>query len=74
MQYNITFNAKQLTVSGLVLPLHNKNSYLDDNSIRWVDQVRHLCNIMHSNLSDLPDCEIKCSTLTGSVNTLFGVL
>ena len=45
--------------------------YLGDNTIQWVDQVRRLDNIVHSNLSDLPDYTIKCSTLNGSVNKLF---
>lgn len=35
------------------------------------DKVRHLGVIAHINLSDLPECKIKCSTFTGSVNKLF---
>ena len=39
------------------------------NVIEWLYQVRHLGNIMHSSLSELPDCELKQSIFNGSVTT-----
>ena len=56
-----------------MLPSHNKTLHtLIIMPKKWVDQVRHLGNTVQSNLSELPDCKIKCSTLTGSVNKLSG--
>ena len=72
-QYNIVFNAKKTMGIKFGAPVSQQDSvYLNDNIIQWRDQVRHLGNIVNSNLSDLPDCKVKCSTFNGSVNKLFG--
>jgi len=72
-QYNIVFNAKKTMCIKFGAPLtSHEYAYINGNPIKWVDQFRHLGNIVHSNLSDLPDCNTKCSTFNGSVNKLFG--
>ena len=71
-QYNIVFNAQRTTGIKFSAPVTQQDCiYLNDNVIQWADQVRHLGNIVHSNLSDLPDCKLKRSTFNGSVNKLF---
>ena len=67
-QYNIIFNPEKTVIIKFGSP-----AYLIDSAIQWADQVGHLGNIVHSNISDLSDRKIKCSTLIGSVtNKLFG--
>jgi len=59
-QYNIVFNAQKPMRIKFSAPVTQQYcNYLNDNVTQWVNQVRHLGNIVHSNLSNLPDCKLK---------------
>ncbi len=50
-QYNIVFNANKTMCIKFGAPDTPQDSvYLDNNATQWVDQVKHLGNIVHSNL------------------------
>ena len=71
-QYNSVFNAQKTMEITFGAPVTQQDCIqLNNNAIQWVDQVRHLGNIVHSNLADLPDCKLKQSTFNGSVKRLF---
>ena len=42
--------------------------YIGENKITSESSVCHLGNYFDTNLSDMIDCKMKCSSLIGSVN------
>ena len=43
---------------------------LNEETIIWVDSVKHLGNIINNDLNDIDDCKMKCSSFISSFNTL----
>ena len=44
--------------------------YLDGTSIKWVDHIKHLDNIVNVKLSDVNDCDFKRCLFNASVDKL----
>ncbi len=72
-EYNVSFNVNKTMCIKFGSPVRTEDKlYLNDSLINWVDQVKHLGNIVSSNLRDNSDCSLKRSIFNGSVNKLFG--
>ena len=72
-EYNIKFNEKK-TVAILFGKGESPECYLKLNGqpVTWVREVKHLGNIVTSDLTDARDCARKRSFFIGSVNKLLG--
>ena len=70
-EYDIAFNAKKTMC---IKYGENVNQFdtalLNGAPIEWFNQVRHLGNIVCSDLSDRADCDKKCSVFIGYFNKL----
>ena len=43
---------------------------MNEETIIWVDSVKHLGNIINNDLNDIDDCKMKCFSFTSSFNKL----
>ena len=47
-----------------------EKAQLNEETIIWVDSVKHLGNIINNDLNDIDDCKMKCSSFISSFNKL----
>ena len=45
-----------------------EKAQLNEETIIWVDSVKHLGNIINNDLNDIDDCKMKCSSFISSFN------
>ena len=72
-EYHVTFNGKK-TVA-VVFYANNggcKEITVNGSAIAWSSKVKHLSNIIDSNLSDLNDCKTKKGNFVASINWFIG--
>ena len=71
-EFNVTFNASKTMCIKFGSPvLSTDQARLGHNVIEWVNEVKHLGNIVRNDLSDSSDSAHKCSSFNGAVNKLF---
>ena len=50
--------------------IRNKATFLNNQPLKWSEQVRHLVNIIDKDCTELADCVFKKSMFNGYVNKL----
>jgi hypothetical protein len=71
LEYDLIFNTKKsLAIKYGDCVSNTEHVFLGDDTIKWVDNVRHLGNFFNTTLTDALDCKMKCSSFIGAVNKL----
>ena len=69
-EYFIKFNSKKSMCIKYGEKYDCEKSQLNEETIIWVDSVKHLGNIINNDLNDIDDCKMKCSSFISSFNKL----
>ena len=70
VEYFIKFNSKNSMCITYGEKHDCKKAQLNEETIIWVDSVKHLGNIISKDLNNIDDCKMKCSSLINSFNKL----
>ena len=70
-EYQLTFNSnKSYCIQFGDRPVGNKTVFMNGEPMEWVSEVKHLGNILSSNLSDKNDVIYKKGQFIGNVNRI----
>ena len=69
--YNVMFNSKKtLCIKFCNELIRNETVFLNNQSLKWSEKVRHLGNIVDKDSTELTDCVFTKSMFIGYVNKL----
>ena len=70
VEHFIKFNSKTSMCIKYGEKYDCEKAQLNEETIIWVDSVKHLGNIINKDLNDIDDCKMKCSSFISSFNKL----
>ena len=73
-EYFIQFNNKKSMCIQYGEKYDGEKAQLNEETIIWVDSVKHLGNIINNDLNDIDDCKMKWSSFVSYFNNILVML